>query len=65
VPTLVLIGDQDVSAIQMIAEKLATTIPGARKVVLPNTAHVPNMEQPEVFNRLVLDFIVSLESRPG
>jgi 3-oxoadipate enol-lactonase len=60
VPTLVLIGDQDVSAIQAIAEKLAATIPGARKVVLPNTAHVPNMEQPEVFNRLVLDFLDSL-----
>lgn len=65
VPTLVMIGNQDVSAIQAIAEKLATTIPGARKVVLPNTAHVPNMEQPEVFNRLVLDFIDSLEPRPG
>jgi 3-oxoadipate enol-lactonase len=59
VPTLVLIGDQDVSAIQAIAEKL-TTIPGARKVVLPDTAHVPNMEQPEVFNQLVLDFLDSL-----
>jgi 3-oxoadipate enol-lactonase len=61
VPTLVLIGDQDVSAIQAIAEKLATTIPGARKIVLPNTAHVPNMEQPEEFNRLVLDFLGSLD----
>jgi pimeloyl-ACP methyl ester carboxylesterase len=64
VPTLVLIGDQDVSAIQAIAEKLATTIPGARKVVLTNTAHVPNMEQPEVFNRLVLEFLGSLDSLP-
>ncbi len=61
-PTLVLIGDQDVSAIQAIAEKLAATIPGARKIVLPNTAHVPNMEQPEEFNRLVLDFLDSLDS---
>jgi 3-oxoadipate enol-lactonase len=64
VPTLVLIGDQDVSGIQAVAEKLATSIPGAHKVVIPNTAHVPNMEQPEVFNRLVLDFIDSLDSLP-
>jgi 3-oxoadipate enol-lactonase len=64
VPTLVLIGDQDVSAMQAIAEKLAATIPGARKVVLPNAAHVPNMEQPEVFNRLVLDFLSSAVALP-
>jgi pimeloyl-ACP methyl ester carboxylesterase len=25
--------------------------------VIPGTAHVPNMEEPEVFNRLVLDFL--------
>ena len=42
--------------------QLAAAIPGARKIVLPNTAHVPNMEQPEVFNQLVLDFLDTLES---
>ena len=60
VPTLVLIGDQDVSSIQAIADHLAAAIPGARKVVVPNTAHVPNMEQPEAFNQIVLDFLDSL-----
>jgi pimeloyl-ACP methyl ester carboxylesterase len=59
-PTLVLIGDQDVSSVQAIADHLAANIPGARKVVLPNTAHVPNMEQPETFNQLVFDFLDSL-----
>src|SRR5579883_3144060 len=29
---------------------------GARKIVMPNTTHVPNMEQPEQFNHYVLDF---------
>jgi len=27
---------------------------GARKIVMPNTTHVPNMEQPEQFNHYVL-----------
>jgi pimeloyl-ACP methyl ester carboxylesterase len=59
VPTLVLIGNEDVSSIQAIAERLATHIPHARKVVLDNTAHVPNMEQPEAFNQLVRDFLAA------
>lgn len=59
-PTLVIIGDQDVSEIQTTADILANGIPGARKVVMPNTAHVPNMEQPEQFNQIVLDFLASV-----
>jgi 3-oxoadipate enol-lactonase len=62
VPTLILVGDQDVSAIQAIADTVGAAIPGARQIVLPNTAHVPNMEQPEVFNQLVLDFLDTLDS---
>jgi pimeloyl-ACP methyl ester carboxylesterase len=27
---------------------------------MPGTAHLPSMEQPEQFNRLVLDFLRSL-----
>lgn len=63
VPTLVIIGDRDVSGIQQTAEKLATDIPGARKVVIHDTAHVPNMEKPDEFNRVVLDFLSGLSRR--
>ena len=56
-PTLVIIGDQDVSVIQSIADRLASQIPGARKAVMHDTAHAPNMERPEEFNRLVLEFL--------
>jgi 3-oxoadipate enol-lactonase len=56
-PTLVIVGDRDVSGIQKIAGLLAGGITGARKVVMHDTAHVPNMEQQEQFNRLVLDFL--------
>jgi 3-oxoadipate enol-lactonase len=59
-PTLVVVGEQDLNGIQGIADHLATTIPSARKVTLPNTAHVPNMERTETFNRLVLDFFESI-----
>lgn len=62
VPTLVIYGDQDVSNIHTIANKLASDIPGAKLVVMHNTAHVPNMEQPEEFNHIVLDFLAPLHS---
>lgn len=60
VPALVLIGDRDTPGIQRVAEELAVGIAGARKVVMPDTAHVPNMEQPAAFNRLVLDFLAGV-----
>ena len=62
VPTLVIIGDEDVVQIQELANTLATSIPGAKKAVIHNTAHHPNMEQPEQFNRIVLDFLASIKA---
>lgn len=43
-----------------IIDKLEQDIPGARKVVMHDVAHVLNMEQSEEFNRIVLDFLGSL-----
>jgi len=57
VPVLVIVGDQDVPFIQTSADVLAAGITGARKVVIPFTAHLPNMEQPAAFNRIVSDFL--------
>jgi 3-oxoadipate enol-lactonase len=57
VPALVVYGDLDTTAILAIAERLATGIPGARRVVFEGAAHMLNMEQPERFNRTVLEFL--------
>ncbi|HEY0069774.1 MAG TPA: alpha/beta fold hydrolase [Chloroflexia bacterium] len=57
VPTLVLVGEYDTSGAQYNADALASGIPAARKAVIEGTAHVPNMEKPEEFDRLVLDFL--------
>lgn len=62
VPTLVLVGALDVGDIHAISDRFASGIPGARKVVIEGTAHVPNMERPAEFNRLVLDFLAEVES---
>ncbi len=57
VPTLVIAGAMDDPEILRAAETLATGIPGAKKVIIPNTAHVPNMEKPAEFNQAVEGFL--------
>lgn len=56
-PTLVLVGDQDVGTPPAMAATLAAAIPGARLEVIPGAAHLSNIEQADVFNRLLLDFL--------
>jgi 3-oxoadipate enol-lactonase len=60
VPTLAIVGDCDVPPILEIADMLAMQAPRARKVVVPDAGHHPNMEHPALFNQLVLDFLGEL-----
>ena len=59
-PTLVMLGDHDAPISQSSGEALAAGIPGARRVMMAGTAHLPNMEQPELFNKIVLDFLMDI-----
>lgn len=59
-PTLVVIGALDVPASIERAELVAAKIPSAQKVVMPGTAHVPNMELPGRFNQIVDDFLTQV-----
>ena len=56
-PALILVGDSDQPRTLAAADLLASKLPSARKVVMTGTAHLPNMERPEEFNRLVLDYL--------
>ena len=40
-----------------VVDMLASEIPGAQKIVVPGTAHMINMERPDEFNRILLDFL--------
>jgi 3-oxoadipate enol-lactonase len=60
VPTLIIVGEYDRSEIVARAEILERSIPDARKVMLPGTAHLPNMESPDEFNWIVLEFLDGL-----
>jgi pimeloyl-ACP methyl ester carboxylesterase len=57
VPTLVVTGDEDVDDIRVVGDRLARAIPGAERANIPGAAHLPNLEQPEEFDRIVLGFL--------
>ncbi len=60
VPTLVVAGEQDYFFSIADMEQLARTIPNAAFEVVPNSGHLPNMEQPAHFNRLLQQFYGSI-----
>jgi 3-oxoadipate enol-lactonase len=57
VPTLVVVGDQDVEDFLDMADEAAAGIPGARKVVIEGAAHVIALEKPQEFNAALLAFL--------
>jgi pimeloyl-ACP methyl ester carboxylesterase len=56
-PTLIVYGDLDTPYIVAAADFMARHIAGAKKALMPGTAHVPNMERPAEFNQQVLAFL--------
>ena len=57
VPTLVLVGSQDILTPMGDSEELAELIPGAELAVIRGAAHGFMLEQGAAFNRTVLDFL--------
>lgn len=58
-PTLVLVGADDPATPPEQAELIAAGIRGARLVVIPDAAHLLNVEQPEAFNAAALDHLAT------
>jgi 3-oxoadipate enol-lactonase len=57
VPTLLVTGDEDVEDIHVIADRLAREIPGAERATIADAAHLPSLERPAEFDRIVLGFL--------
>ena len=60
VPTLIMTGDEDFPCLEP-ALLLKRAIMTAGLVVLPNSGHAINLEEPELFNRQVADFISGVD----
>ncbi len=64
-PTLILYGDKDVMDVRDAAGPLAAAIPSAQMAVIPDAAHLPQMERPDIFNEIVLRFLLGVSSTRG
>ncbi len=60
VPALIVTGDDDGPCLEP-ALFMKRTIPDARLWVMPHTTHAVNLEEPDAFNRVVLDFISDID----
>jgi pimeloyl-ACP methyl ester carboxylesterase len=61
VPTLIVTGDEDEPCLEtgiFLKRKIAT----AGLVVIPKAGHTINLEEPEAFNRAVLDFLTAVDA---
>ena len=60
VPTLIITGAEDNLIPPKESKVMHDNIRSSQLVVIPNAAHLSNVEQPEAFNRAVNDFLKSL-----
>jgi pimeloyl-ACP methyl ester carboxylesterase len=59
-PVLIMTGDEDEHCLEP-ALMLKRTIPGAGLMILPNTGHTANLEEPGLFNTIVDRFLAAAE----
>jgi 3-oxoadipate enol-lactonase len=57
VPVLIVHGAEDQLIPVAEAEAMAAALPSAKLVVVPGAGHLPNLEQPEIFNNAVREFL--------
>ena len=60
-PALIVVGDEDERCIEP-SLFLKDTLPAAGLVMLPKTGHVVNLEEPDLFNAVVGDFLARVDA---
>ena len=60
VPTLVVHGEEDAIIGPEVGRELAAAIPDARFLLVERAGHLANLEQPEVVNEALLDFLAPI-----
>ena len=61
VPTLIMVGDEDDPCIEP-GVFMKRCIPSSGLVMFPQAGHAINLEDPDLFNRAVLDFLTAMEA---
>jgi 3-oxoadipate enol-lactonase len=60
VPTLIVVGDEDVLTPAKDARIMQASVPGSRLEILKQAGHLSNVERPAAFNTVVSEFVGSL-----
>ena len=56
-PTAIVLGDHDEAISRAHTDYLASTIPGAKLIILKDTSHFAMLQDPQGYNKAVRDFI--------
>ena len=64
VPTLVVVGDEDIITPPSESQALAKGIPDSRLEIVPGAGHFPMLEQPDSFNLLLGGFLMRQGIQP-
>jgi 3-oxoadipate enol-lactonase len=59
VPVLVLVGEHDEATPPPMSHELAALLPNARLHVVPDCAHVPQLQSPELFLQMITPFLTT------
>ena len=62
VPTLVVVGELDTLTPPDLAKEIANEIPNAKLEIIPGAGHLSNIEQPDIFNNIVIKFLLNLSA---
>jgi 3-oxoadipate enol-lactonase len=60
IPTMVLVGDHDLSAPVKVSQSIHQMIPNSRLCIIEDAGHLSNLSAPETFNKEISDFLASL-----
>ena len=61
IPTLVIVGDEDIATVPGKSRRIANAIPGAQLVTIPEAGHSSSVEQPERVARAIRNFIQAMQ----
>jgi 3-oxoadipate enol-lactonase len=59
IPALVVCGEHDHAVPPAAGERIARLVPGGRFVLVEGARHLPNVEKPDAFNRLLLEWVAA------
>jgi pimeloyl-ACP methyl ester carboxylesterase len=62
IPALIVVGEHDIPQLHASAAHLAERLSHHEPVVMSDTAHLPPMDRPDVFNQALLSFLGTLSS---